>query len=318
MKISLITPAKKQARNGNRATALRWARFLRKLGHRVNIDIEYTGENTDLLIAIHAWRSADSILRYRGKYKNGPIILCLGGTDVNTFLKTETETTIRSIEMADVLICLHELIYESLPKIFRTKLYLVRQSALPLPCPRRPSYNHFDICVIGHLRDEKDPFRTAFATKRLPITSKIRVIHLGKAHTPKFAQKAVKEMEVNHRYQWIGDVPRWRVRREFIKTRLMVISSLQEGGANVVSEAIVAGVPIIASKIPGNVGLLGTDYPGYYPVANENKLAKLLERVEEDPEFIKILEKHIQQIRPKFEATREQAMLKKLVNLVSN
>ena len=318
MKISLITPAKKQAKNGNRTTALRWARFLSEAGHRVHIDVDYGGEAADLMIAIHAWRSADSIVRYRERFAYGPLVVGLGGTDVNTFLKLHPETTLRSMQMADALICLHDLIGEALPAPLRKKLHVVRQSALPLPGPRRPAKRNFDICVIGHLRDEKDPFRTALAARRLAPISLIRVIHLGKAHTPDYASQAAYEMALNPRYRWLGEVPGWRVRRELAKTRLMVISSNQEGGANVVSEAVVAGVPVIASDIAGNRGLLGRDYPGYYPVRDEVALARLLERAETEPAFLDLLERHGRKLRPLFRPIHEAAALKRIVNSVAS
>jgi glycosyltransferase involved in cell wall biosynthesis len=94
----------------------------------------------------------------------------------------------------------------------------------------------------------------------------------------------------------------------------MVISSIMEGGAHVVSEAISAGVPVIASDIPGNRGLLGDDYPGYYPVGDELELAKLLLRSERDPLFYQALEQSIQArqkyVMPEF----EQASLHHLVH----
>jgi putative glycosyltransferase (TIGR04348 family) len=317
VKISLITPAKKQSKNGNRTTALRWARMLREVGHRVHIDMDYGGETADLMIAIHAWRSADAILHYRDCFPSGPLVVVLGGTDVNSFLKTHPETTLRSMKMADVLICLHDLIGEVLPVSFRKKLHVVRQSALPLPGPRRPAKRKFDICVIGHLREEKDPFRAALAARLLPPNSRVRVIQLGKAHTPDFASQAVAEMAVNPRYRWLGEVPGWRVRRELAKTRAMVISSNQEGGANVLSEAIVAGVPVIASDITGNVGLLGHDYPGTYPVRDEAALASLLYRCETDPAFLDTLEHFGRKLKPLFLPVHEKAALKRIVSWVA-
>ena len=318
MQISLITPAKKQSRNGNRTTALRWARMLREASHRVRVDVEYTGEAADLMIAIHAWRSAESIRRFRNLFPGGPLIVGLGGTDVNTFLKSEPETTLRSMEMADALICLHNLIGEALPVQLRRKLHVVRQSAQPLPGVRRPSKRHFDICVIGHLRDEKDPFRAALAARLLPRTSKLRVTHLGKAHTAAFASQAAAEMVINSRYRWLGEVPGWRVRRELAKTRLMVISSNQEGGANVVSETVVAGVPIIASDIPGNIGLLGRSYEGYYPVRDEAALAGLLERCEMEPKFLDRLERSGRKLKPMFSPAREASALRQVINSITN
>ncbi len=317
MQISLITPAEKQSRNGNRTTALRWAGMLREAGHRVAIGVGYGGAPADLMIAIHAWRSAEPILGYRERYPVGPLVVCLSGTDVNTYLKSDPQPTLRTMAMADALICLHGLIAEALPAALRKKLHVIRQSALPLPGPRRPAKRTFDICVIGHLRDEKDPFRTALAARRLPPQSKLRVIHLGRAHTPEFATQAAAEMAENSRYRWLGEVPRWRVRRELAKTRVMVISSHQEGGANVVSEAVAAGVPVIASDIAGNVGLLGRDYPGYYPVGDEAALARLLDRAETEPGFLDTLEHYGRKLKPLFRPAHEQAALNRTVNSVA-
>ena len=315
--ISLITPAKKQSKNGNRTTVIRWARMLREMGHNVGIDIEYGGVAADVMIALHAWRSAAAILRYRDQFPDRPLVVALAGTDVNTFLKSDPETTLRSMQMADALICLHDLIGEALPAPLRNKLHVVRQSALPLSGPRRLAKRNFDICVIGHLRDEKDPFRTALAARKVLPASLIRVIHLGKAHTPDFANQAVAEMAVNPRYHWLGEVPGWQVRRELAKTRLMVISSHQEGGANVVSEAIVAGVPVIASNIAGNMGLLGRDYSGYYPVGDEVALARLLQRAETEPAFLKTLEREGRKLKPLFRPAHEKAALTRILDLVT-
>lgn len=317
MKISLITPAKKHSKNGNRASALRWARFLRDAGHRVRIDVDYADEPADLMIAIHAWRSAAAIERYRARYPAGPLVVALGGTDVNTFLKSDPDVTLKSMDMADALVCLHDLIFEVLPARMHKKLHVVRQSAAPLPGPRTPSKRHFDVCVIGHLRDEKDPFRTALAARHVPAASRLRVIHLGKAHKESWAEEARAEMKTNSRYHWKGEVPAWRVRREYAKTHAMVISSNQEGGANVVSEAVVAGVPVIASDIPGNIGLLGADYPGYYPLGDETALAQVLMRAETDPKFLKSLAAHGKRLRPGFTPAGEAAGWNKVVSSVS-
>ena len=316
MKIHLVTPARKNSKNGNRTSALRWARILCDRGHQVDIDTDYNGEPTDLLIALHAWRSADAIARYRKLYPQGPLIVALGGTDVNTFLKSDPATTINSIQVADALVCLHDLIAEELPVEQREKLKVIRQSALPLSSRRKPGKRYFDVCVIGHLREEKDPFRTALAARELPASSRLRVIHLGKAHDRIWARQAEQEMKENPRYLWKGEVPGWRVRRELGSTQLMVISSNQEGGANVVSEALVAGVPIIASDIPGNIGLLGSDYTGYYPVGDEQALAVLLDRAETDSEWLASLADKCRQLSPLFAREAEADAWGALVNHV--
>jgi putative glycosyltransferase (TIGR04348 family) len=313
MKIHLVTPAKKRSRNGNRTSALRWAGILRQQGHKVRVDTDYNGESVDLVIALHAWRSAAAIARYRSLFPSGPLIVALGGTDVNGFLKTDPETTLGSMRFADALVCLHDLIAAELPVELREKLRVIRQSARPLPRARKPGSRYFDVCVIGHLREEKDPFRSALAARLLPDSSRLRVIHLGKAHSEEWSSRAREEMAQNQRYHWKGEVPGGSVRQELVRTRLMVISSIQEGGANVISEALVAGVPIIASQIAGNIGLLGADYPGYFPSGDEHALAKLLYLAETDASFLKTLENHCQRLAPAFTPEREAAAWAKVI-----
>lgn len=317
MKINVITPAKKHSKNGNRATAKRWARILRDAGHSVQIDVEYTGDTFDLMIAIHAWRSAGSVKAYLAKHPRGALIVGLGGTDVNTYMTTHSTVTLDTMEKADALICLHDLIAQKLSSTLTKKLHLVRQSAVPISTPRTPRARTFDVCVVGHLREEKDPFRAAMAAKLISDQSKLRVTHFGKAHTQAWAHDAEKHMRETPRYIWRSEVARWQVRREFAYTCAMVISSNQEGGANVVSEAIVAGVPIIASDIDGNVGLLGEGYPGYFPVGDGRALADVLWRAETDPAFLPLLADHIDELKPLFSKEKESADLLRVVDAVT-
>ncbi len=308
LEISLITPAQKQSRAGNRTTAVRWARILRSLGHRVQVAVDYGYEPADLMVALHAWRSSASIQAFRRKHPEAPLVVALTGTDIYRFLASDPEITLRSMALADALVCLHDRVHEAIPERLGDKLCVIYQSALPLSRPREPSQRFFDICVIGHLREEKDPLRTALAARDLPASSRIRVIHLGKAHDQEWAARAEAEMTRNPRYIWRGEVPGWAVRKVFVKARLMVLSSIMEGGANVISEAVVAGVPVIASKIPGSVGLLGDDYTGYYPVGDTAALSRLLRRAEEEADFLADLSRSCAARSPLFtpEAERER------------
>ena len=77
----------------------------------------------------------------------------------------------------------------------------------------------------------------------------------------------------------------------------MVISSRMEGGANVVCEAIRIGVPVLASRIAGNLGLLGGGYPAYFPVGNARALAGLIVKAR-NPNFYRRLKRHIARLRP--------------------
>jgi len=304
MHITLITPAAPSSRAGNRTTAVRWRDILKGLGHRVDVSTRYEGENADLMVALHAWRSADSIVAFDRRFPDRPLIVAITGTDAYRFIHTHPEATMRSIRLADRLIGLHDLIAETLPPEQRHKMRVIYQSAEPVG--RREPYRRFlHVSVIGHLRDEKDPLRPAFAARELPAASRIQVHQYGKAHTPEWAALAEAEVERNPRYHWHGEIPRHRLRQVYRRTHVVVLPSVMEGGANVISEAIVAGVPIIASDIDGSVGLLGSDYPGYYPVGDAAALAESLQRLERDPAFVTELMSYGERLRPRFSPEHE-------------
>ena len=311
LNISVITPAAKRSRSGNRATAVRWARILESLGHSVTVDEAWPGAgrhgDTDVLIAIHAWRSAASVAAFRARHPARPLVVLMSGTDIYRFQYSHPEETAASMAAADRLVGLHDVVADDLPARFRSKLRVIHQSALPLRVPRSTSRRRFDVCVIGHLREEKDPFRAAYAARLASDKSRLRVIHLGKPHDAAHAQKALDEIAANPRYVWRDEVPRWQVRRTFARVHAMVMSSIMEGGANVVSEAVVAGVPVIASDIPGNVGLLGPDHPALYPAGDTEALHALLHRAEFEPGFLDSVRAHGDARRDRFTPERERA-----------
>ena len=290
MHIGIITPAAPKSLNGNRATAQRWADFLVQLGHKVSITMQWDGTEYDIMLALHAWRSAESVAQFKKQFPNKPIVLALTGTDLYRFMHSHSESTLASIYAADKLITLHRLAAKVLPESVLDKVQVIHQSALPLEEAssesKNCSENTFDICVVGHLREEKDSMRVAYAVRDLPASSKIRVLHYGKAHNEEWAKYAEDEMKINSRYQWFGEVSHNEVREAYRCCKLMVLPSIMEGGANVISEAIVAGLPVIASDIDGSVGLLGDDYAGYFPVENEKVLSEILLKAESDKNFI--------------------------------
>jgi glycosyltransferase involved in cell wall biosynthesis len=89
----------------------------------------------------------------------------------------------------------------------------------------------------------------------------------------------------------------------------MVISSRMEGGANVVCEAVRIGVPVLASRVSGNVGLLGARYAGYFPLEDTRALAALIEKAKENGAFYRTLERQMARLRPLVDPRREARAL---------
>ena len=306
MHILLITPAPARSLSGNRATANRWARLLRALGHRVDVAVEYSGQRADLMVALHAWRSAAAIQAFSRAYPGRPLIVVLTGTDAYRFIHTDKETTLASLAAADRIVGLHGLIADCVPDTQRHKVRVIYQSARPLG-ERRPPRRLFRVCVAGHLRDEKDSLRTALAVRDLPPSSRIRVDAYGKAHTAEWERAARAEAAGNPRYRWHGEIAHSRLRDVYRRSHVLALTSRMEGGANVVSEAVMADLPVIASRIPGSLGLLGADYPGYYPVEDTRALRDLLLRAESDAAFYADLQAACRVRRPLFSEHAEQA-----------
>jgi putative glycosyltransferase (TIGR04348 family) len=300
MRIGIVTPAPPDSRYGNRITALRWAKILRRLGNRVSILETYDGESYDLLVALHARKSHRSIINFQRQKPDAPVIVALTGTDLYRDIRTNRRAR-ESLEIATRIVVLQPRAIKELQPSFRKKTRVIYQSVEGRPVQtdrsgksaktkasksKGRSGGPFEVCVIGHLRAVKDPFRPAMAARLLLDSSRILVLQVGGAMTAGMAARARKEMKANKRYQWLGEQPRARARRILERSCLCVLSSRIEGGANVLSEAIVASVPILASRIDGNVGILGADYPGYFAVGDTRQLARLLTRAETSPGYL--------------------------------
>lgn len=313
MTIILVTPRGPTERTGNAVAALRWARILRQLGHRVTVAASYADEPVDMMVAIHAWRSAEAIARFKLRYPERWLILQLSGTDIYEYLSVDARPTLRSMELADHLVALNSRAWRVVPGRLRQKLRVILQSAPKPTAARRPSQRRVDVCVIGHLREVKDPLRAALAARLLPADSRIRIVHIGRAYDAKWASAAAAEMADNPRYLWRDEVPRAAVQKLLLRSHAMVLSSVSEGGANVVSEAVMAGVPVLASRMDGNVGLLGADYPGYFRVGDTPALARLLRRIETDRPFVDKLGRAIRRLAPLYTPEREVAAWRRLL-----
>jgi len=287
--IGIVNPVP-QLRGGNRVTALRWAWVFRKLGWKVFQEESWSGRACDVLVALHGRRSNSSVVRFKRAHPDRPLIVAATGTDVYSDVPDTGEAR-ESFGLATRIVVLQPLSVEKLPEETRTRARVVYQSVTQPRKARAKARDAFEVCTIAHLRPIKDPLRPALAARLLPGSSRIRILHLG-GLIDEFMQKELdKEVRENPRFRWLGDRPRSEVLEMLARSRLFVSSSRHEGGANAVSEALALGVPILATRIPGTLGLLGDDYPGAFAVEDTQALADLMLRAETDAGFYATLEK---------------------------
>ena len=304
--ISIVTPAGAGTRNGNRHTALRWASLLRRAGHSVSVAVEWRGETCDMLIALHARRSHGSIVQFKKKFVEKKLVVVLTGTDLYRDLPGSAEAR-ESLELADRLIVLQGEALRELDARLRRKARVVYQSADP-KLRHAPPQGRFRVVVIGHLRAEKDPLRAILALMRLPY-KEMQLIHLGEALEKSLGQKAKKLMLLEPRYRWLGGVPHRRALGWLARSHLLVVSSVMEGGANVIAEAARIGTPVIASRVSGNVGMLGRNYPGFFPLFDDRALSDLLKRAYVNADYYEKLKIALQERKSLFAPSAERAAL---------
>ncbi|MES2129943.1 MAG: selenoneine biosynthesis selenosugar synthase SenB [Pseudomonadota bacterium] len=279
--VLIISPALARANNGNWQTASRWAHFLRAR-YRVTVAAAWTPDlpTPDLLIALHARRSAAALAALPGV----PSVLVLTGTDLYRDIREDASAQ-SSLERAARLVVLQEAGLAELAPSLRAKASVIYQSAPALrPFTHTPARRYVDIVMVGHLREEKDP-RAFMRAAALVTAPKVRLLHIGGALDPSLGAAAAATQASRPCYHWLGNLPHGATRQRLKRAHAMVIASRMEGGANVIIEAITSGVPVLASDISGNRGMLGPHYAGYFPVGEAQALARLIDRSIADPAF---------------------------------
>jgi putative glycosyltransferase (TIGR04348 family) len=311
-RILIVSPAAARDNNGNWQTASRWARFLRT---RFAVEVA-SGWTTldpapDLLIALHARRSAEALAAFKHAHPQRPALLVLTGTDLYRDIDSSPEAR-ASLETADALVLLQEAGLARLAPHLQARARVIYQSS-PALRPAAPNSRYADICMIGHLRAEKDPL-TFMRAAKLIATPRVRLLHIGGALDPELEEAARATEAASPRYRWLGPMPHAQTRQRLKRCRAMVIASKMEGGANVIIEAVTSGVPVLASQVDGNVGMLGRDYAGYFPLGDATALARLVERCVRDPDFDALLRRQCAARAALFTPQAEQAAVADLVD----
>ncbi|MGI9602884.1 MAG: selenoneine biosynthesis selenosugar synthase SenB [Acidimicrobiales bacterium] len=322
MHVVIVTPVRPGASSGNDVTASRWQRRLAELGHEVEVvkltaadgegfrtDGPDVAPTADLLVVLHARRCAAAVAASRTAHPRRPVVVGLAGTDLYRDLPDDLDA-FAAVQAADRLVVLQSLAIERLRDLDPTlaaKSHVVHQS-VEAPVPARNVHpGSFDVVVLAHLREVKDPLMAARAARRLPTDSQVQVRHAGGAHDDAWAVAARAEQADNPRYHWLGELDRDAARELLASASVLACTSRLEGGANVVSEAIATGVPVVGTAIDGNRGLLGSDYPGLVAPADDEALAVLLRRLETDPAALAELQRLVDQRRPLTDPAHERA-----------
>ena len=238
----------------------------------------------------------------------------LTGTDLYRDLPEDADAC-DSLAIADRLIVLQEEGVRALPREHRRKARVVYQSALALRPVGKPS-TRFNCLFVGHLREEKDPMTPLYAWERVPQGLPVHLTLVGGALDGALAA-AVRALQAREpRVRWLGARPHGWTRQAIKRAHLLIVPSRMEGGANVIVEAVTCGTPVLASRVPGNVGMLGREYPGYFPLGDPSRLTQLVLRCRGDARFYRSLAQGCRARRALFAPSRERAALLRVMREV--
>nr|WP_196868405.1 selenoneine biosynthesis selenosugar synthase SenB [Polaromonas sp. CG_9.11] len=286
----LISPATAESNNGNWHTAHRWAHFLS--GHcDITLLTQWPSPSLQgapqAMLALHARRSAASIRAWAEAFPDKPLIVVLTGTDLYRDIHTDAGAQ-QSLALATHLVVLQDAGLTALPDIWRGKARVIYQSALALVPARKPS-RRFGVLMVGHLREEKDPLAFMRAAAH-DFAAGIHFDQIGLALEPCFAEAARTTEQCTARYRWLGGLSRAATRQRIKRAHVLVNCSLMEGGAHVILEAVQSATPVLASRISGNIGMLGEKYAGYFSPGDDAQLAALVRRCAAEPDFLALLQ----------------------------
>ncbi len=276
--VVIVSPAVASSNNGNWQTACRWQEFLAP-GCDVRITQHWTqgqAPGEAVMLALHARRSADSIEAWSRAHGDRGLAVVLTGTDLYLDIAVDASAQ-RSLALARRLVVLQELGVEALPPDLRGKARVIYQST-PSQAPVPKPDTLLRAVMVGHLRAVKSPQTLFQAARLLADRADIRIDHIGEALEPGLANAALATQRDCANYRWLGPLPHDETCEQIRRAHLLVHPSTMEGGAHVIMEAVCSGTAVLASRIPGNVGMLGLDYDGYFPPGDAAELATLLLR----------------------------------------
>ncbi|HEX6019010.1 MAG TPA: selenoneine biosynthesis selenosugar synthase SenB [Burkholderiaceae bacterium] len=308
--IGIVTPARRSSNNGNWQTAWRWSRLL---GQRYQPRLleRWSGEPFDALVALHARRSAESIRAWCDASR-GPLVLVLTGTDLYRDIDSDAAAQ-ASLRLADRLVVLQGLGLRRLPDALRSRCTVCFQSCAARS-PVRKAARRLRALMVGHLRDEKSPETFFRAARLLRQRDDIVLDHIGAPLDAALGRQAAALARTCRGYRWLGALDHADTRRRIQHAHVLVHASRIEGGAHVIAEAVRSGTPVIASRIDGNVGMLGGDYAGYFEVGDAAGLARLLQRARDEPDMLRTLAAQCRARAPLFTPQRERATLQRLLD----
>ena len=289
LEIAMVLPEDAPVGSGNRVSAGRWSAMLRAGGHRVR-ELEAPGQHADyagldLWIGLHAERSSSSLDLALTRAPGLRAITVLTGTDLNRE-GGPSESTQDQLDRSNRLVILNKSARRLVPEPLQDRVRYLPQVPTgidPIPVRQAPTAT---LAMLGHLRPVKDPEVVLRALENLPRGLGLRVLHAGKPLCAELEQACLNaSRNPSLPYQYLGPVDRTAALGILAESQGLLLPSRSEGGASVLSEALLTGRAVISSDAPGITSFLPDDYSGTFAIGDDRQLGERLERFATDAEW---------------------------------
>lgn len=144
-------------------------------------------------------------------------------------------------------------------------------------CHRPAPANHFVVGTVGRLVPQKDyvTLIKAFADfNKKRSDSELKIIGDGPLREP--LELLTEKLGIREKVEFCGCLPREKVYEKLSSFHLFIVSSKWEGFCNAAVEAMVARVPVIASKIETLLEVIGCDNGTFFEVGDSKELCEKL------------------------------------------
>lgn len=144
----------------------------------------------------------------------------------------------------------------------------------------------YDIIYLGRLSEIKNPLRSLQILKEVvKYKPELKCAFIGNGPLIETCKKFVEDNKLNNNIEFLGFIS--NPYKILSNSRLVLMSSINEGTPMVLLESFALGIPLISTKIDGAVELLKNEHMGELYETNEEATTKILKVLNNDRSYYK-------------------------------
>jgi len=244
---------------------------------------------SDLLLA--NWAPSGAVGGVAARAAGVPLVTVLRGEDVTALARSRWRRAAVAAALArsDRIVCVSEAIRDAVIRAFprhRDRIVFIPNGVAAADPPHRPRRRGAPLTAItvGSLVPRKRLDTVLHAVASLPREDAVQVLVVGDGPQRSELERLASSLGLVRRVRFTGMVAPEEVPRRLATADVFVLASESEGRPNALLEAMAAGLPVVATRIPGVRELVDHGVTGFlFDVGDAAGLAAALGRLRDDP-----------------------------------